>query len=171
MKPLNKRPTQIFREITRDITPKIQAIKIDNQPGVMALHIDRLTTNNTGTMFALAHYFTQGGDLCCDPDMTFLDAGELGVFALSFQQALPPIYQEVVSEWNGDGSIGRYRPKLQRDLTAFANTWLANIAEQQGIKPRVRAARRLADDVGCDITTAANILDACPATSEKGNQP
>ena len=43
---------------------------IDNSDGVfMAVHVERLSRNK----FSIAHYFEQEGDLCCDPDMTFVD--------------------------------------------------------------------------------------------------
>jgi len=139
MKSLNKSATKTFRAIIERLNGS-DACKIDNGGSFMALHVDRLQTVDAGTIYSLAHYFKQNGDMCCDPDMTFLvsntgaSAGhpELdGVFPLTFQQAIPPIYQDAV-EWDGP-KIQGVRPKMQADHTRFANTWLRNIREQQGL--------------------------------------
>ena len=44
--------------------------------------------------------------------------------ALTFQQAIPPVYQEVYPE------PGRYYRKLKRDLNSFLTTWLRNLKDQ-----------------------------------------
>ncbi|HBN75204.1 MAG TPA: hypothetical protein DD473_05190 [Planctomycetaceae bacterium] len=43
------------------------------------------------------------------------------VYPLTFQQAIPPIYQEA-AKIEDDGV--KYAPRLQRDLTRFANDWM-----------------------------------------------
>jgi len=59
--------------------------------------------------------------------MTFL-VNDSGVYPMTFQQALPPVYQEAMRV--EDEGV-RFAPKLQRDLTIFANSWLKNIESQQ----------------------------------------
>ena len=44
--------------------------------------------------------------------------------ALTFQQAIPPIYQEVYPE------PGRYRPRLRVQLNDFLSLWLRNLKDQ-----------------------------------------
>lgn len=44
--------------------------------------------------------------------------------ALTFQQAIPPIYQEVYP------APGKVAPKLKRELNSFLNTWLRNCLAQ-----------------------------------------
>ena len=46
------------------------------------------------------------------------------VEALTFQQAIPPIYQEVYPE------PGMVAPRLKRDLNAFLSLWLRNLKAQ-----------------------------------------
>lgn len=41
--------------------------------------------------------------------------------ALTFQQAIPPIYQEVYP------APGKVAPKLKRELNSFLNTWAAQL--------------------------------------------
>lgn len=99
--------------------------------GYMDLCFDVLESWNDGTQgnmrIALAHYFEQNGDLCCDPDMEIRIAwkGENGIAeALTFQMALPPIYQMVYPE------PGKMIPRLKKDLNTFLSDWLKNIIAQ-----------------------------------------
>ncbi len=142
MKSLNKSATKTFRAIIERLNGS-GACKIDNRPAFMALHVDRLHDVEAGTIYSLAHYFKQNGDLCCDPDMTFLasNTGTAmgrpefgGVYPLTFQQAIPPVYQDAIV-WDGP-KIQGIRLKMQADHARFANTWLRNIREQQrlGVK-------------------------------------
>ena len=95
----------------------------------------------TGALIvSLAHYFEQHGDLCQDPEMTVrvfppgstvfrnmvpsTDPRHGRLEALTFQQAIPSVYQEVYPE------PGRYYPKLKRDLNGFLTTWLRNLKDQ-----------------------------------------
>ena len=115
-------------------------------PGLMDLVIEvLLPCHETGaTVISMAHYFTQNGDLCQDPDMTvrLFHPGST-VFrvmtpssgsqhgraeALSFRQAIPPLYQVVYPE------PGKYLPRLRRELNGFLGQWLRNL-EAQGHRP------------------------------------
>jgi uncharacterized protein YqiB (DUF1249 family) len=84
----------------------------------------------TGAMvLSLAHYFVQEGDLCQDPEMTvrvFLprEGCPGGVEALTFQQAIPPIYHQVYPE------PGMVAPRLKHDLNSFLSSWLRNLTDQ-----------------------------------------
>ncbi len=44
--------------------------------------------------------------------------------ALTFQQAVPPIYQEVYPE------PGKYSPRLYKELNDFLGLWLRNLEDQ-----------------------------------------
>lgn len=89
----------------------------------------RMLYNLTRTLIRLVqhlgayHYYEQHGDLCQDPEITFL-VNDTGVYAMTFQQAIPAIYQEAV-RLEEDGV--RYNQRLQRDLASFANDWRKNI--------------------------------------------
>lgn len=94
-------------------------------PGFMELCFDRLYDEDGAVVIALAHYFKQNGDLCADPDM------EIRVFpeqrmaeALTFQQAIPPVYQQVYP------SPGEVIPALKTSLNSFLLTWLDNATRQ-----------------------------------------
>ena len=81
--------------------------------GFMDLVVEVLPQDpETGAMvLSLAHYFEQHGDLCQDPEMTVrVFAPRQGrdgmVEALTFQQAIPPIYQQVYPEPGNSQSPG-----------------------------------------------------------------
>lgn len=86
--------------------------------------LDRFNGQNS-LAFSMAHYFEQNGDLCQDPEMVLFYYPELNaVEAYSFQQAIPPIYQEVFPE------PGKVYPRRQRELNNFLSQWLRNIKNQ-----------------------------------------
>lgn len=78
-----------------------------------------------GIPISLAHYFKQNGDLCQDPEMVVLVHLERQeVEAFSFQQAIPPVYQEIYPEQ------GRVAPRVKRELNSFLGLWLENLENQ-----------------------------------------
>jgi len=94
-----------------------------------------LPNNSEGYVLSLAHYYEQNGDLCSDPEMTIAIYPELKrVEALSFQQAMPPVYQVVYPE------PGKFAPRLKRDLNNFLKTWLNNLIKQGHKSNTVKAA-------------------------------
>ena len=100
-------------------------------PGFMDLVVEVLqVTLEEGTLvLSMAHYFEQNGDLCQDPDMevrVHLPEGERPgtVEALTFQQAIPPIYQRVYPE------PGKVIPRLRQQLNSFLGLWLRNLKQQ-----------------------------------------
>jgi hypothetical protein len=99
--------------------------------GFMPLVVEVLSQDRAtgGIVLSLAHYFEQRGDLCQDPEMEVRvfppREGQPGlVEALTFAQAIPPVYQRVYPE------PGMVNPHLQRELNAFLGTWLRNLKAQ-----------------------------------------
>jgi len=93
--------------------------------GFMDLHFDRLYEEDGTVIIALAHYFKQNGDLCSDPDMQIrVHPEQRTAEALTFQQALPPVYQEVYP------APGKVIPRLKKELNSFLSTWLHNCIQQ-----------------------------------------
>lgn len=100
-------------------------LKIENKP-FMPLSIDRLPSHEPGTLrIAMAHNYTQNGDLMADPDMEIrINPSDRTVEALTYQQDGLGIYQEVYPE------PGKVIPKLKTDLNRFLNQWLSNLIDQ-----------------------------------------
>jgi hypothetical protein len=127
-------------ELETDIAHRFRA------PGYMDLVIEVLPPcqETGGQVLSLVHYFLQNGDLCQDPEMTVrlfppgsvafrqltpsTDPKHGRAEALSFQQAIPPVYQRVYPQ------PGLVRPRLRADLNRFLGQWLRNL-EEQGHRP------------------------------------
>lgn len=96
-------------------------------PGFMDLTVELLPKDEeTGSMvLSLCHYFIQNGDLCQDPEMTVRVFSSAGMIeALTFQQAIPPIYSVVYPE------PGKVDLRMKQDLNAFLSLWLRNLTAQ-----------------------------------------
>ncbi|MPM93535.1 hypothetical protein SDC9_140674 [bioreactor metagenome] len=123
------------RKIYKEIFSRLQTLGILDEtgvmkteymrfqsPGLMDLHVDRLTENT----ISLAHNGKQNGDVMADPDMQiWLHTEHKDAEALSYQNDYMGVYQEVYS------SSGNFNPKLKKDLNEFLNDWLHNIIEVQ----------------------------------------
>lgn len=110
----------------------LQALKI-TRPPYMALCIEKIGTGPRDLpLVSVAHYYQQNGDAMRNPDMTF----EIGRTALGLPAWLPVSYrqdglgidqQAIFQDEQGRVMI---RPRLIKDLAAFAKTWNRNLHEQ-----------------------------------------
>jgi len=132
---LNKQATEIFNALISKVNGN-GYVKIDNTNGVfMPLSIDLLQTNvdfagARANIYALAHNYEQNGDLVPDPDMTFAAVETGQIYPLTIQNYFG--YKEAIFVKNGDWVVNKRELK---DQVSFANMWLKNIKDQQGIKP------------------------------------
>jgi len=129
-KTLNKEASAVFEKLIEPLQGTRHHIKYGN-PGdaFMPAVIEKLDTLDIGTVYSIAHYYELNGDLCQDPEMTFIKT-PFGIIPNMFQQALPPVYQESIFKDKGTWVI---RVRLQADHVAFANDWMINIKNQQNI--------------------------------------
>ena len=103
--------------------------------GYMDLHLDVLTKDEHCVIISLAHNFVQNGDVCADPDMqirVISDAKEAE--AMTFQQSIPPAFQEVYPEKN------KVNVMLKHQLNAFLDQWLFNAIDQGHCFKKVKVA-------------------------------
>ena len=149
MNKLNIKATAIFFLLIEGLIKLGDAKKIDNrvytddngdeQRTFMAASVELIDRWPAGRIYSVAHYFIQNGDMCCDPDMTFMvarrDVKEVEknleddcVYPISFQQAIPPVYK-LGAKMNGSHIV--WVLGAQKAMTDFANTWMSNIADQQ----------------------------------------
>ena len=106
--------------------------KIDNTKGTfMTVVVECIGKCDLGPIYSIAHYYKQNGDLMRDPEMEFIKGGDGKYYPISFWQDAPLKRDEAVS-W-AEGEITGIKPKLQAALATFANTWMKNIKEQQGL--------------------------------------
>ena len=132
MKAINQQAKKVMDALTANWDSVGNGRKIDNTNGTfMPVHIERLNKCKLGQIFSIAHYFEQNGDLMRDPDMEFIKGGDGEYYPISFWQDSPLIRDEPAT-WK-DGEIVAYSAKRQASLVTFANTWMRNIKEQQGL--------------------------------------
>lgn len=106
------------------------ARKIDNS-GFMPVYIENIGLTDRGPLFSIAHYYKQNGDLMKDPGMVFLKVNTK-YYPVSFQQdGGLGFYQEAIVI--KQDRVTGYRPPILDELVCFANRWMANIKEQQGL--------------------------------------
>ena len=89
-------------------------LSIENPPYMRLVIEDVGLGPNKRPAISVAHYFEQNGDLCQDPEMCFEVERQSDEFTFNpymFQQAIPPVYQEIESnstdlvDFNGVGHI------------------------------------------------------------------
>jgi len=104
--------------------------KIDNTNGeFMPVCVERVEETTHGSVFSVAHYYEQNGDLVADPDVTLLRAADGDFYPLSYQDARA--YRRAV-ELEPDGEV-RANPRQQADLARFVDGWMSNVKSQQGL--------------------------------------
>ena len=132
MKHLNKPATKAMDILTDGLRINSGSRKIRNNPckSIMAVHVEKIGQNTSGAVFSVSHYYELNGDLMADPDMTFLKGADGNYYPLTFQQDNLGIYRDAAI-WDDNGNLKGYRPRMQADMTSFANIWMKNIKSQQ----------------------------------------
>ena len=134
MRVMTRASAKILNQLTEGLLSLYEdgavARKVGTPGGVfMPLVIERLDENT----YSLAHYYEQNGDAMRDPEMTFVraDDGQGGSlwYACTFRQDSVHVDQ-VAAAYNKETGGFVSHPRLQSELTAFANQWLANIKLQ-----------------------------------------
>lgn len=103
-----------------DRLPDYRKSKAD---GFMDLCMDLLQREPGKSVIALAHYFEQGGDLVCDPDMEiaiYTSDGTAEALSYQDQRSYARVYDE----------HGRKDNALSNDLNSFLELWLSNLLVQ-----------------------------------------
>ena len=132
MKAINQRAKKVMDVLTGYIDGANDHKKIDNtESAFMPVHVEHVNKCSLGQIFSIAHYYEQNGDMMRDPDMEFIKGGDGEYYPISFWQDAPIIRDEPVT-WK-DGEMVGYNEKRQAGLVTFANMWMKNIKEQQGL--------------------------------------
>lgn len=136
---INTKAAKTLARLTRGLGDDNRARKIGSDDGgYMPVHVDYLQTAEGGAIYSVAHYYRKNGDSMPDPDMTFYHRDEDDAwFPLTWQTG----GRRDEAMWhNGEG--WQFRPALQRSITTFAGSWMANIKTQQAeyFRPMRRGA-------------------------------
>ena len=110
MMTVSRNAAVVLDELTADLNVG-DSRKMDRGLGYMRVHVGCLHRSGLGLHYSVAHYYGQNGDLVPDPDVVFVRPAD-GWSPVSFQNALA------------------YR------VVQFANHWMRNIQEPQGLSPR-----------------------------------
>jgi hypothetical protein len=139
---INEKAAKVFELCIRIVKGqqaegKEQFYRIDRKPGVyMPLSVEKIgQIDKVIELWSFCHYGEQNGDLMRDPDIVLarIVAGERFYFCpASYRNDYLGIEQEVFI-YRG-GSVSGFRPKLQRSISLFCNTWAENIMDQQELK-------------------------------------
>lgn len=137
---LNKRAKAIFLKLIDGLTESKSHRKIETSTAFMPCSVEYLYDTAFGRVYSVAHYFELNGDLCCDPDMTFVVARHANlvdgeIYPLTFEMQGSALARLEVSA-RIDSAAGKMYvfPTRQRDHATFANQWMRNIASQQSLK-------------------------------------
>jgi hypothetical protein len=107
------------------ISGEYSYLRLEAGGGMMPLSIERIFDDRISIM----HAYTTNGDLCYDPNVVVeADADARTLKACSFEQSIPPVYQDVYDE-GGNADAG-----MRDDIGEFLSTWLDNI-DGQGYMP------------------------------------
>lgn len=132
MKAINKKARVVMAALTEDIEGTNSHRTVDTAKGAfMPVHVEHVNNCELGRIYSVAHYYEQNSDLMRDPDMEFIKGGDGEYYPISFWQDAPLVRDEPM-EW-ADGEIVGFNAKRQAALATFANTWMRNIKEQQGL--------------------------------------
>jgi len=129
------------------------------------LYIERIGKDR----IAIAHTFTQMGDLMYDPEMTFAvreDSKEL--LPLSFEQSDMQVYQRV---YESEADLSGKNASLERDLNSFFRTWSQNLLWQEHTPVRGTKFRSAGDLEYTFDENRQMLLDQEEQRPEPQNQP
>ena len=114
-------PTTLYRKLLT-VIPNLRAVQSHSKltaDGYMDLHLGILSRANDTARIAIAHNYTQNGDVIPDPDMELLvDFRRHTVNAKTYQNLY--VYSVVEQDYK----------KLQGELNEFLDMWLDNLIEQ-----------------------------------------
>uniref|UniRef100_A0A6M3LUF8 DUF6908 domain-containing protein n=1 Tax=viral metagenome TaxID=1070528 RepID=A0A6M3LUF8_9ZZZZ len=152
MKHLNQKATAILDKLVEGLTAPGNAKTWDAHGytkkwdgGIMAVHVENIGNipasgtghGDSGNLYSVTHYYKQNGDMMRDPEMIFWHGQGLSrdkvvdTYYPTYFRMDPSMEEEsVVFE---DGKLKGTRTRLQADHAIFANMWMKNIKEQQGL--------------------------------------
>ena len=141
MKKSGRRTKMILDIITRDLGPSKPHRKIDNEKGVfMPLVIewvmDAMVGNQLCSVFSLAHYGKQHGDLMRDPEMEVIKDEKGNYYPISYRNDYMG-FNQVSVIWErpvgGPARIDKYSRPVQAQQVIFLEDWMKCANKQQQI--------------------------------------
>ena len=128
--PVSLRARAILDRLTTGLTTFASSLTFDYAPeSFLAVQVEYVDRLKDGQLYKVAHYCKQHGDVLRYPEVVFLKDITTNYYPISYQQDGPWLYLPLVTFQ--EGTIIRFQPKDQQQITTFCNTWISNIYEQQ----------------------------------------
>lgn len=135
MKHLSAAAEKVMNKLINGLTEECNHKRIDNSNTIfMPVVVEQIGKNYFGNEYSIAHYYEQNGDLMADPEMIFWQGGDGHFYPVYFKQDGAFAIEQISAFVDPDNYKNfKVRLKWQSDHTAFANTWMRNIKQQQGL--------------------------------------
>ncbi len=111
--------------------PRDSAVVINNDPYMPLTVVDRGPVRS-GRLYTLGHYGLQNGDAMADPEVDFWVVACMAA-PVSYRNDYVGVHQVPVEFTESSWKIN---PRLQGQITRFANMWLRNIHHQGFVNVR-----------------------------------
>lgn len=128
LKPVTKASQRVLEHLVDGLGVG-ESKKFDSGGPFMAVHVEAHRWIDGHVMVSVAHYYESNGDLVPDPDVVFIRRADGSFAPISFQNSL--VCNQPV-RWL-EGGVIEVDAREQASIAGFANTFLKNISEQQGI--------------------------------------
>lgn len=138
---------ELYTMLMANVTASNASLKIDrngykpSEGGIMPVHLELRAQwpERKRSVFSVAHYFEQNGDLCADPLMEFLriESPEGPLFIATYFQRDGGIFatrRDSVEIDPDNGTPTKYLKRSAVEDRVFATSWMRNIAWQQELK-------------------------------------
>lgn len=136
MRKINQEAAKTFQKLIKAMGEEKHA-RIDNSNGTfMPVHIELLNSNKDlagrpVSIYSIAHYFEQNGDLVPDPDMVFAVSNRDPDYIWPTAIQTQFYYREGLRE--GEDGKWSINVREQKDQAIFAGQWMKNIKDQQNL--------------------------------------
>ncbi len=135
MQPVSKAAARVLDFLTRDLANPcgegVSSRRLGKKGDTyMPVSVERIGE----TIYSVAHYVEQNGDLCPDPAMTFRRREDGSWLALSIQQLWDGCVEHYGITIDENEKPSRIDPRRAADIRKFTTLWMKNVKTQQGIK-------------------------------------
>jgi hypothetical protein len=129
----NKSASKTFDALTRGMNHVGDHKKIENSP-FMPLYIEVVDRQGSNSLrISICHYGSQNGDLMHDPEICFIRVPGIdgkGMYSPYYYRNDYLGIEQFPVEFDDNGAVKSFKPKMQKDIIAFANQWAKNLREQ-----------------------------------------
>lgn len=132
MKAINRQAKKVMDVLTAGLEKIGDNKKIGNTEEIFPqIRTECVSVCNRKPVFSLTLHYKQNDSTIRTEDMEFIKGGDDEYYPTSFRQNAPIILRQPVIV--GVEGVIAYSEEQQATLASFANAWMKNIKEQQGL--------------------------------------